>query len=69
MGKPDVSKLTKNDIVKLRNLYSAIKDGFVKATDAFGGAPEPDGAPVTAEETDALNALNNKLRGGKGNNA
>lgn len=68
-GKPDVSKLTKNDIVKLRNLYSAIKDGFVKATDAFGGAPEPDGAPVTTEETDALNALNNKLRGGKGNNA
>lgn len=34
----DFDKLNAKDIVKLRNLYNAIKDGFVKVDEAFGKA-------------------------------
>lgn len=69
VGKPDVSKLSKKDVVKLRNLYSAIKDGFVKPSDAFGGGSEAEGTPVSSDEANALDALNNKLRKGADSNA
>lgn len=68
LGK-DVDKLSKNDVVKLRHLYSAIKDGFVKPADAFGipaaNAPE---LPSNDEES-ALDALNQQIMGGFGNGA
>lgn len=68
LGK-DVDKLSKNDVVKLRHLYSAIKDGFVKPADAFGipaaNAPE---LPSYNEES-ALDALNQQIMGGFGNGA
>lgn len=59
----EIEHLTENDIVKLRHLYSAIKDGFVKAHDAFGlASPENPAIPSAAEDS-ALNALNAKLTG------
>lgn len=68
LGK-DVDKLSKNDVVKLRHLYSAIKDGFVKPADAFGlpaaSAPE---LPSYDEES-ALDALNQQIMGGFGSGA
>lgn len=68
LGK-DVDKLSKNDVVKLRHLYSAIKDGFVKPADAFGipaaNAPE---LPSYDEES-ALDALNQQIMGGFGSGA
>lgn len=68
LGK-DVDKLSKNDVVKLRHLYSAIKDGFVKPADAFGipaaNAPE---LPSYDEES-ALDALNQQIMGGFGDGA
>lgn len=57
----DIDKLSNNDIVKLRHLYSAIKDGFVKATDAFGIASTSDAALPSTDEENALEALNKKL--------
>lgn len=61
----EIDKLSNNDIVKLRHLYSAIKDGFVKATDAFGIAPAADPALPTTEEENALETLNKALTKGK----
>lgn len=63
LGKP-VESLSKNDVVKLRHLYSAIKDGFVKPGDAFGLPPEPDKDVPSDTEADALDALNARLTGG-----
>lgn len=65
LGK-DVDKLSKNDVVKLRHLYSAIKDGFVKATDAFGIASTSDPSLPTSDEENALEELNKALTSGKG---
>lgn len=60
----EVDKLTQNDVVKLRHLYSAIKDGFVKAADAFG-LPSPESAALpSGEEANALDALNERLKSG-----
>lgn len=59
-----VDKLSKNDVVKLRHLYSAIKDGFVKPGDAFGLPTEPDKEIPSDTEADALDALNARLTGG-----
>lgn len=65
MGRP-IDKLNENDIVKLRHLYSAIKDGFVKAVDAFGAAEQPAPADLPSEdEENALEALNRELTGGR----
>lgn len=57
----DIDKLNENDVVKLRHLYSAIKDGFVKAADAFGLAPASDPALPSGKEEDALDALNQQM--------
>lgn len=65
LGRP-VDKLDPNDIVKLRHLYSAIKDGFVKAADAFGTAEQTTSADLPSEdEENALEALNRELTGGR----
>jgi hypothetical protein len=61
----DVKTLSQNDIVKLRHLYSAIKDGFVKASEAFGIPDNSKSGNVLSEEDEAaLGELNKKL--GKG---
>ena len=62
MGK-EIGSLSKNDVVKLRHLYSAIKDGFVKPADAFGLPVEPDREIPSDTEADALDALNARLTG------
>lgn len=62
----DVTKLTENDVARLRRLYSAIKDGFVKPQDAFGGSSQPDAPMLSDSENDALDALNAALGGKKG---
>lgn len=60
----EIDKLSPNDIVKLRHLYSAIKDGFVKPAVAFGDNTGESELP-TAEEDESLKALNKKLSPGK----
>ncbi len=65
LSKP-IDKLSKNDVVKLRHLYSAIKDGFVKATDAFGLTPESNPEMPSDAEENALAALNQQISKGKG---
>lgn len=62
-----VENLSKNDVVKLRHLYSAIKDGFVKSCDAFGLAQDTDKVVPSESEADALDALNARLMGGHAN--
>lgn len=59
MGK-EIDKLSKNDAVKLKHLYSAIKDGFVKPGDAFGAAQEQAELPSDSE-AESLDALNRQL--------
>lgn len=61
LGK-EVDKLSKNDVVKLRHLYAAIKDGFVKPNDAFGAASPEDAALPSEAEKGALDSLNEQLR-------
>ena len=53
------------DVVKLRNLYNAIKDGFVKPEVAFGREAAETAAPVSSAEEDRLAALNRDLAGNK----
>lgn len=48
VGKP-FDKMDVKDIVKLRNLYNSIKDGFVKANDAFELA---EAAPAVQADTE-----------------
>jgi hypothetical protein len=47
-------------MVKLKNLYNAIKDGFVKPEVAFGKETENAATPSVEEETE-LDALNAQL--------
>lgn len=61
LGK-EVGALSKNDVVKLRHLYAAIKDGFVKAADAFGLPSPADAAVPSEEEKSALDSLNEQLK-------
>lgn len=56
----DWEHLGSRDIVKLRNLYNAIKDGFVKPETAFK-KEEPE--KPTQEETKALDKLNDMITG------
>lgn len=56
----DFDQISTKDIVRLRNLYNAVKDGFVKIDVALG--LESDDAP-TFEEDEELNELNKKLGG------
>lgn len=60
----DFDKLGKKDIVKLRNLYNAIKDGFAKPEVVFGKEKEDASIPA-AEETEELDKLNEQLKAGK----
>lgn len=53
--------ISSRDIVKIRNLYNAIKDGFVKPENAFGREQTPEKPSV--EEADSLNKLNDMLKG------
>ncbi len=55
----DFDKLGTRDIVKLRNLYNAIKDGFVKPEAAF--KKEVQDAPVTEKEQGDLDRLNGMI--------
>lgn len=55
----DWDKIGSKDIVKLRNLYNAIKDGFVKADVAFGKSS--DEITVSKNDTDKLDELNDLL--------
>ena len=54
----EFEKLGSRDIVKIRNLYNAIKDGFVKPEAAF--KKEETSKPVTAE-SGSLDKLNEEL--------
>lgn len=54
----DFDKLGTRDIVKLRNLYNALKDGFVKPEAIFG---KEDAEKPVAEEKTALDELNKSL--------
>lgn len=60
----DIDKLSQNDIVKLRHLYSAIKDGFVKPGDAFGVPDKAAQGIPNEDEERTLFELNQKLLGG-----
>lgn len=64
----DVNAMSQNDIVKLRHLYSAIKDGFVKPQDAFGLASPEDAELPSKDESDKLEELNMSLWGAEGHN-
>ena len=57
----DYEKLNAKDIVRLSNLYNAIKDGFVKAPVAFDFETEE--LPFTDEDRE-LEALNQAVTGG-----
>lgn len=59
--------LNAKDIVKLRNLYNAINDGFVKPEAAFGTEANPEKPSVEEEEN--LNRLNEMMVGGTTNEA
>lgn len=60
----DVEKISARDVVKLRNLFSAIKDGFVKPTDVFGGGDTPPSELPSQKEAETLESLNAELTGG-----
>ena len=62
----DWANLGTHDIVKLRNLYNAVKDGFVKPSDAFGKQLPGDAEKPGQEEADRLGALNTMLGGEQG---
>ncbi|MGN1048394.1 MAG: hypothetical protein ACI4QZ_07275 [Eubacteriales bacterium] len=59
----DFEHISAKDIVKLRNLYNAIKDGFVKPEKVFGRETEPEKPSI--EESNSLETLNNMLAGDK----
>lgn len=60
VGKP-LDKLNPQDLVKLSKLYSAINDGFVKPSAAFGEEEAKDADLPSTEEAARLDALNNGL--------
>ena len=53
--------INNRDIVKLRNLYNSIRDGFVKADVAFGRVKEGSEQP-SIEETEQLGDLAEKVK-------
>ena len=50
------------DLVKMRNLYSSIKDGFVSAAVALGNAPAEGSAQMSVEEEDNLKSVADKVK-------
>lgn len=63
MGMP-VDKLTMQNLISLSKLHSAIKDGFVKAADAFGTANGNASELPSQEEESALDELNARFMRG-----
>lgn len=59
-GKP-LDKLNAQDLIRLANLYSAINDGFVKPSAAFGQEDAAAEELPNEEEAARLDALNNGL--------
>lgn len=57
----DFDSINANDIVKLRHLYSAIKDGFVKAYDAFPSNNTPMADFIDEEDANALDQINQSI--------
>jgi len=55
----DFNSVTSADIVKMRSLYNAIKDGFVRPEQAFG--KETDEGLPSIEEQDATENMNEQL--------
>lgn len=55
----EYDKLGNRDIVKLRNLYNSIKDGFVKVEDVFGKESTPE--KPSGEEQENLSKLNDMI--------
>lgn len=66
VGKP-LDKLNPQDLVKLSKLYSAINDGFVKPSAAFGEEDAKDADLPSTEEAARLDALNSGLAAAMGN--
>jgi hypothetical protein len=64
-GKP-LDKLNAQDLVKLSRLYSAINDGFVKPSAAFGEEEAKDTRLPGDEEAARLDALNSGLSAAMG---
>ena len=60
----DWENIGSRDIVKLRNLYNAIKDGFVKPYDAFG-KEDPVAQKPGQESAERLSKLNGMIGGEK----
>lgn len=58
----EVDCLSENDVVKLRRIYSSIKDGFVKAEDVFAPVSQTDPSLPSDQEATALDELNEQLR-------
>ena len=50
------------DLVKMRNLYSSIKDGFVSASVALGNAPAEGSEQMSVEEEGNLKSVADKVR-------
>lgn len=61
----EFDKITQKELVKIRNLYNAIKDGFVKAEEAFKIEKSPEMPSV--EESSMLDDINEGLFGGNKN--
>ncbi len=57
----DFDKFSAKDVARLKHLYSAIKDGFVKAVVAFGGAEVSDTPIISDEEKEQISALNQAI--------
>lgn len=60
----EFSKFGPKDIVKLRSLYNAVKEGFVKTGEIFGFDQPGSTAEMNEEEHEALEQLNLELGGG-----
>jgi hypothetical protein len=53
-----------SDVVKMLNLYNAIKDGFVRPEAAFGKEEAQKASPVSDAEKSTLSSLNEELGNG-----
>ena len=57
----DFDSINAKDVVKLRHLYSAIKDGFVKPQDAFPSDDTPLANIIDEDDEAALDAVNQNI--------
>ncbi len=63
IGKP-FDTFNSKDIVKLRNLYNAIKDGFVKPAAAFDLGKSPDEPALDVQDAEKVEELNKNIFAG-----